>query len=89
MLWKFGLGSNARSKFHWCLAPRFAVQGIKTTKFADFLGGHWRGLVDPMGPQKYLYELNSHLQYHMKVSTPNNSPNRRYIAKVANLATLS
>ena len=37
LLWKFGLGSYARLKIHWCLAARFAVQWIKTKRFANFL----------------------------------------------------
>ena len=46
LLWKFGLGSYSRFKIHWCLAPQFAVQWFKTTKFANYFGGHWRGLMD-------------------------------------------
>ena len=53
LLWKFGLGSYSRFKIHWCLAPQFAVQWIKTTKFADFFGGHCRGLMDPKIPLKH------------------------------------
>ena len=36
LLWKFGLGSYARLKIHWCLAARFTVQWIKTTKVTGF-----------------------------------------------------
>ena len=31
LLWKFGLGSYVRSKFHWPLAPRSPVPWIKTS----------------------------------------------------------
>ena len=32
LLWKFGLGSYARSKIHWPLAPWSAVKWIKTSR---------------------------------------------------------
>ena len=40
---------------HWPSARRFAVQQLKTTEFADFFGGHWRGFLDPMAP-KFIYD---------------------------------
>ena len=89
MLWKFGLVSYSRFKIHCCLAPRFAVQWIKTTKFTDFIGVIEGACGGPQCPQKCLYEFNNIIKGNMKLFTKKNLPNLSRIAKVANLAPLS
>ena len=42
---------------HWPSVSQFVVQQLKTSEFADYFEGHWRGFLDPMDP-KIMYINN-------------------------------